>query len=274
MDKVTINDLFIRYIHKRKNGRKCKVKYWRVLKAILYKLKTGMQWRHLPIKQLFGRHRYSWQSVYYHFNKWCKCGEFKQILYSILNKNKKLIDVSITNLDGSHTSAKRGGQAVGYQGRKKSKTTNMLFLTDKNGIPLACSQPVSGNHNDLFEIKKTVSKMIEDIESIAINTSGIFLNADAGFDSKELKEFFDSKEIIHNIDHNKRRSTKDKEQTYVFDNLLYTNRFVVEQVNAWIDGFKTLLVRFETNAEIWHQWHYLAASVLFLRKINKLTFYF
>jgi len=175
MDKVTINQLFIQYIPKRKKGRKCKVKYWKVLKAILYKLKTGIQWRQLPIKQLFDRHKYSWQSVYYHFNKWCKCGNFKQILYCTLGKYKKLIDVSITNLDGSHTPAKRGGQAVGYQGRKKSKTTNMLFLTDKHGIPLACSRPVSGNHNDLFEIKKTVSKMIEDIESISINPSEIFL---------------------------------------------------------------------------------------------------
>lgn len=274
MDKVTINQLLVQYIPKRRKGRKCKVKYWRVIRAILYKLKTGVQWRNLPMKQLFSKFKYTWQSVYYHFNKWCRCSEFKNILYKNLDKFRTNLDTSITNLDGSHTPVKRGGQAVGYQGRKKTKTSNMLFLTDKNGIPLACSAPVSGNHNDLFEIKKTVSKMLEDIKGIGINPDGMFINADAGFDSKELKSLFESEDMIHNIDENKRNSKNKNDNTYVFDKQLYKNRFVVEQVNAWLDGFKALLVRFETNADNWYQLHYLAATILFLRRINKLTFYF
>ena len=70
--------------------------------------------------------------------------------------NKRYLDMSSVQLDGSHTPVKRGGIAVAYQGRKKAKTTNMLFLTDQQGIPLACSQPVAGNHNDLFEIEDLV----------------------------------------------------------------------------------------------------------------------
>ena len=41
--------------------------------------------------------------------------------------------MSSVEIDGSHTPAKRGGQQVGYQGRKKANTTNMLFLTDPTG---------------------------------------------------------------------------------------------------------------------------------------------
>jgi hypothetical protein len=44
------------------------------------------------------------------------------------------LDMSSVQLDGSHTPAKRGGEAVAYQHRKKSKTTNALFLTDKKGF--------------------------------------------------------------------------------------------------------------------------------------------
>jgi hypothetical protein len=40
---------------------------------------------------------------------------------------------------GRQPPAWRGGEQVAYQGRKKRKTTNMLFLTDSQGIPLACS---------------------------------------------------------------------------------------------------------------------------------------
>jgi len=34
---------------------------------------------------------------------------------------------------GSHTLAKRGGEALAYQGRKAAKTTNLLFLADNQG---------------------------------------------------------------------------------------------------------------------------------------------
>jgi hypothetical protein len=41
------------------------------VKAILYRLKTGCQWRQIPLKQFF-RTKYSWNSVYSHYRKWFK----------------------------------------------------------------------------------------------------------------------------------------------------------------------------------------------------------
>ena len=40
------------------------------------------------------------------------------------------LNLSELNLDGSHAIAKKGGEAVAYQGRKKAKTTNILPITD------------------------------------------------------------------------------------------------------------------------------------------------
>ncbi|MBC31279.1 MAG: hypothetical protein CMH48_10585 [Muricauda sp.] len=54
----------------------------------------------------------------------------------------------------THTLSKRGGVAVEYQGRKRPKTTNVLYLTDRQGLPLmAMSKPMAGNHNDLSDIE-------------------------------------------------------------------------------------------------------------------------
>jgi hypothetical protein len=39
-----------------------------------------------------------------------------------------LLDLASVQLEGSHTPAKNGGAAVGYQGRKVACTTNALFL--------------------------------------------------------------------------------------------------------------------------------------------------
>ena len=139
-----------------------KVQKYQVVEAILYRLKTGCQWRQLPMKQFF-RVKYNWESVYYHFQKWCKDGSWQRVWQILLNKYKYLLDMSSIQLDGTHTPTKRGGEAVAYQGRKKSKTSNLLILTDNQGIPLSCSEPISGNHNDAFDLLPNFKAMLKEI---------------------------------------------------------------------------------------------------------------
>lgn len=90
--------------------------------------------------------------------------------------------MSSVDLDGGHTPAIRGGEEVGYQGRKKRKTTNALYLTDRKGLPLAMSAPKSGEHHDTHNIVATMQDMMADMAKANIRTDGLFLNADAGFD--------------------------------------------------------------------------------------------
>ncbi len=274
MNKLVINEYFVKYIPKPKTGRRCKVKYWRIVKAILYKLKTGVQWHMLPMKQFFQKFDYQWSSVYYHYNKWCKLGVWEELYRNLLKAHKAVMNLGIINLDGSHSPAKKGGEAVAYQGRKKSKTSNILIISDANGCPLVCSQAIAGNHNDAFELEKTASKMFDKIEQSGFNLEGLFLNADAGFDVSQFKELCYRKGIIYNIDSNKRNSKKEKEDRYCFDNELYIFRFSIEQCNAWVDAFRSLLIRFETSAQNWIQAHYLVFAMIFLKKYLTLTFSF
>ena len=240
-----------------------KVKDYQVVEAILYRLKTGCQWRQLPMKQFF-RVKYKWQSVYHHFQKWSKDGSLHQVWQYVLQKYKHLLDMSSIQLDGTHTPSKRGGEAVAYQGRKKAKTSNMLILTDNQGIPLACSNPIEGNHNDAFNLVQTVKDMLANIQTSGIKTDGLFLNADAGFDTEDFRSYCFENEIIGNIDQNKRNGS---ENEYLFDELLYKCRFVVERTNAWLDAFKAILVRFETNAIHWKALNILAFSIILLRQL-------
>lgn len=240
-----------------------KVKDYQVVQAILYRLKTGCQWRQLPMKQFFNI-KYNWQSAYYHFQKWCKDGSWEKVWGIVLEKHKGLLDLSSIQLDGTHTPTKRGGEAVGYQGRKKCKTSNMLILTDSQGIPLACSEAVPGNHNDAYELEKTVDEMLQSLRSSNIRTDWLFLNADAGFDTESFRLFCYKNDIIDNIDKNQRNGNK---SDHLFDSLLYKCRFVVERTNAWLDAFKAVLVRFETNKVHWKALNILAFCVILLRKL-------
>jgi len=269
ISKKVITAKFIPHLSRGKRGPKCSVGLWRIVRAILYRLKTGMQWRQLPMRSLFGRNLIVWNTVYYYFQKWCKDGSWYRLWVAVLEHNKSMLNLSSIALDGSHTIAKRGGQAVAYQGRKKAKTSNMLFLTDKNGLPLACSKPVSGNHNDLFEIEKMMLIIIQTLEDAKVNYKDLFMNADAGFDCKKLRDLCFKLDIIPNFDFNKRNSSNQDYHRYAFDNKLYTERFAVERTNAWLDGFKNLIIRYETNAKHWLGLHYLAFATIILRKKTK-----
>lgn len=142
----------------------------------------------------------------------------------------------------------------------------MLFLTDRQGIPLACSDPMSGQHNDLFDISKTVSKILDTLGRAHIEVDGLFLNGDAGFDAKSLRQICDQYGIFPNLAINKRNASNQNQLDYLFDPELYKERFAVERTKAWLDGFKALLVCFETNAKHWLALHYIAFSFILMRR--------
>jgi hypothetical protein len=125
------------------------------------------QWRELPMKQCF-KTSYSWNSVYFHFQKWYKNDSWQKLWQMLLVKFKSVLDLSTIQLDSTHTPIKRGVEAVEYQGRKKCKTSNMLILVDNNGIPIASSEPITRNHNDLFNIVVDFKYMISPLRNFDI----------------------------------------------------------------------------------------------------------
>ena len=70
-----------------------------------------------------------------------------------MDRRKSRLDLFSTDLDGSHKPAIKGGEQVEYQGTKKRKTTNALYLSERQGLPLAISAPVAGNHNHHYDIE-------------------------------------------------------------------------------------------------------------------------
>jgi hypothetical protein len=114
-----------------------------------------------------------YKTVFGHYRRWCKEGVWQKCWIELLKKYKSSFDLSVVNLDGSHSSCIRGGEEVGYQGRKKRKTTNALYLTDKQGLVLAMSTPVAGNHNDLFNIEQTFGELTKILEDATISVDGL-----------------------------------------------------------------------------------------------------
>ncbi|WP_185140314.1 MULTISPECIES: IS5 family transposase [unclassified Chryseobacterium] len=267
LSKDTIESEIVPYIPLGKRGFKSKVPISEIINCILYKLKTGIQWYLLPVLQLFSQEVLHYKTVFGYYRQWCKAGIWKDCWSGILEKNKSKIDLSSGDVDGSHTTALRGGEAVGYQGRKKRKTTNALYLTDRSGLPLAMSMPVCGNHNDLFNIEEHFEELTDFLRRSGISLDGLFLNFDAGFDAENLRSKASQLGIIANIAHNKRNSGTDND--HYFDEELYKKRYTIERTNAWLDSFRSILNRFDTTITSWIGFNYLAFIVIACKKFIK-----
>ena len=96
---------------------------------------------------------------------------------------------------------------------------------------------------------------------------GLFLNADNAFDVGSLRQACARRGIEANIPRNRRSADWQTDDDTPPDPELYRRRLVIERLNAWLDGFKALLVRYETSLQNWLALHSLAFAVLLLRKI-------
>jgi transposase len=160
LSKDKIEALILPHLSEGSRGSEPGVELWRIVSVILYRLKTGCQWRMLPLDAFFeGGTALKWQGVYYHYREWVRDGSFKKLWIELLKSHHHLLDLSSMQLDGSQTLAKNGGEHIGYQGRKAARTTNGLFLCDNEGLPLSMATPTSGNHHDLHDIQQLFDEL-------------------------------------------------------------------------------------------------------------------
>ena len=248
-----------------KRGYVSQIPLYLIFNGILYVIYTGCQWTALPTKEFADEEtgkKLSYQAFYYHFRKWSNCDDFKYLFKMSLIAISMHIDLSELNLDGTHTIAKKGGESVEYQGRKKAKTSNIFPITDKNGNVVSCLPVLSGNHNDAYEVDERLNNVLHEMKWMEQHTlgsnlekgsiQGSFLNADSGFDTKKVRKTCFNHGVIPNILENPRgRKTTKKGRKRLFDAQRYKNRFVCERTYAWHDKFRGLIIRFDKKEKYW-----------------------
>lgn len=159
-----------------------------IVRAIVYRLKTGCQRRMLPVREFFKEGKLSWSGIYHHHSRWVRDGSWRRVWLELPSANKRHLNLSSMQLDGSQSLAKKQGENIGYQRRRKAKTTNALFLCDSRGQPLAIATPQGSNHNDLYEVGALFSQLCDLISEAGFDLKGVFMNADAGLDAQGLRQ--------------------------------------------------------------------------------------
>ena len=267
LDKATICRLILPHLSTAKRGFVCRTHLAHVVNAILYKFKTGVQWKFLPVAALIPGAKIKYGAVFHHFRKWAKDGSWAAVRRAVGTELKGLLDLSLAFFDGTHTPAARGGKGVGYQRRKRRKTTNTLWLCDRNGLIVSYLPPTSGNHNDLYDIERAIRYLIDDLRRMHIPSDGLFINADAGFDASALRHLLERFGIHLNAPVNPRRGRSEEE--WYFDEMMYEERYKIERTNAWMDANRTFATRYDTTLTSWIAWHDIQCIKSWCRAASK-----
>lgn len=178
------------------------------------------------------------------------------------------LNLEQVNLDGSHAIAKKGGESVAYQGRKKAKTSNILPITDGHGYVLACTGIIAGNHNDSFNLKPHLQAAFKYMKRLGLPLRGVYFNADAAFDTRDARKVCFNYGLIPNIPENKRnRKSAKRGRKRLFNAAVYKRRFTSERSFAWIDKFRALLIRYDRKDAYFLGAHHIAFALINLRHI-------
>lgn len=257
------------FVSTARRGFVSSIPLYRIFNYILYRLHTGCQWEEVPIAPKVEKpaeKEISWWAVYHPFRKWSRDGSLERVWQHSVQMVKEKLDLSVLNLDGSHALAKKGGEAVAYQGRKKARTSNILPITDHNGYIIATTDIVAGNHNDAFNLKPHLQAAFKAIKRLGLSITAALFNADSAFDTLAARKVCFNHHVIPNIVENKRnrQSTKPGRKRF-FNDVIYKDRFASERTFAWIDKFRALLVRFDIKKIYFMGSHFLAFALINMR---------
>ncbi|WP_193338941.1 IS5 family transposase [Leptospira borgpetersenii] len=212
-----------------------------VMAGIIYRMKTGCQWRAIPSN--FG----SGQTCHRRFQEWERAGVFKKVYKSILKyydvKNKIAWDWA--SMDSAIVKAPKGGVLTGKNPTDRAKLgVKRHILTDGNGIPLAIT--LSGaNVHDKHNVKETLNSIL--IFSGRRKKKPKHLCLDKGYDFKDTEKLI------------RRRGEKPLIGKYKGK----PRRWVVERTNSWHNRFRAILIRWERKSENYMASLYLASTIVF-----------
>jgi transposase len=117
---------FIQFIEphltKAKRGYVSKTPLYQIFNYVLYVLHTGCQWQEIPIKRdAHDQPEMSWQVPRYHFYKWSKDGSLDRLFDAGILHIHYQLNLSVLNLDGSHSAAKKGAKMSPIKAAKRRK---------------------------------------------------------------------------------------------------------------------------------------------------------
>jgi transposase len=232
-----------------KRGPRCKLGYHGVFNLILRVFYTGMQRKRLPVpKAPDGTDAIHYTTVYKVFARWSDDGSLEQaFIVSVAHlPTHNQLDLSILHGDGTNTVAKKGGDGIGYSGRKHQKGEKVIAIVDNHGYMLSPLPVAPVNEADTILLPDGLKALKRIGKQSGLSFKGAYLNLDGGFDSASNRKAIFNAGLIPNVKENPRNRKRPKRgREWLFNQVIHDLRDRVERTFAWEDKFKQLWLRFE-----------------------------
>jgi transposase len=241
-----------------------------IFNYILRLLYLGCQWKELPIeKGQDGRPEIHYTRIYSAFRKWQADGCFDAVFAgSVLKLHRAdLLDTTVIHGDGTTTSAKKGGDNIGFSGHKHLKGDKVVAICDRRCNVLAPFIAAPGNQNESPLMVPALTALTAIAKAIGLDLQGSIASFDGVYDSKANRKAIFNRGLVPNIPENRRGRKKTKRgRKRLFDADIFQERFcTIERVFAWEDKFRRLLLRFERISSLHYALKTLAYTMINLR---------
>ena len=179
----------------------------------------------------------------------------------------ELLDVGVIHGDGTTTSAKKGGDNLGFSGHKHLKGDKVVAFCDRHCNVIAPFIAASGNRNESPLLKAALPQVTRLAKQIGLDLNQTIVSLDGVYDSRANRRAIFNRGMIPNIPANSRgRKTLKRGRKPIFDPAIFQERFqTIERLFAWEDKFRRLLLRFERLSPLHYALKSLAYTMINLR---------
>jgi putative transposase len=231
--------------------------------AMIYVLRTGIQWNALP------REMGASSTVHDRYQEWERLGFFEELWRAGLAEYDELegIEWEWQAIDGVMTKAPLGQDATGKNPTDRAKMgTKRSILTDGAGIPLAVAVEGANRHDSKLLVATLDGLVIArpapgEGEEPDSEQRQQHLCLDAAYDSKEVREELETRSYVPHL------RSADKEEERKRHPGGRARRWVVERTHSWLYRSRRLLVRWEKKTENYLGFIHLACAQLIFSKI-------
>ena len=241
-----------------------------VFNYILQSLYLGCQWKELPIeKDQEGRPEIHYTRIYSAFRKWEADGCFDAVFAGSVGAlyHADLLDAAVIHGDGTTTSAKKGGDNIGFNGHKKVKGDKIVAFCDRHCNVIAPFVSAPGNHNESPLLRAALPLVKRIAASVGIDLQGTIVSLDGVYDCRANRKAIFNRGMIPNINANPRgRKAAKRGRKPLFNLAIFKERFnTIERVFGWEDKFRRLLLRFDRLSQLHYAFKTLAYTMINLR---------
>ncbi len=222
-----------------------KYEHRNTLEGILYRMRTGIQWRDLPPE--FGL----WNTIFRRFNLWSKKGVIDKLLHCLAQDSDTewlFIDGSIVKAhQDSARSGRKDEEAIGKS--RGGNSTKIHLVVDSGGLPVYFELS-GGQVNDIVHATSLVSHAPTAQQVIA----------DKGYDSNPLRGVIEDRGSQSQIP----RKQNSTEGNHDMDWCLYKYRHLVENAFMKMKKYRAVATRYDKLARNYQSMVALACVMMWL----------